>query len=180
MLCIVITGSPGVGKHTIGRAVAKDLGLDIIDLNIVAADNGIIEESGDVDVDMLRDIIRQNTADSVVIGHLAPYVLEEQRVKKAIVLRKSPYELIPVYKKRRYSEYKTRENLASEILGIVIHDTIDAFGYTRTLQVDTTKKTIKDTIQQTKDALERDASNDVDWLSLVLEKNDLARFFSYD
>jgi len=103
---IVITGNPGVGKHTIARKLGAELGFAIIDLNQIAITKGIFEKKGstlDVDVNKLsrvvKKMIKRNT---IVVGHLAPYVVPRRQVKFALVLRKSPYKLISVYKKRKY------------------------------------------------------------------------------
>ena len=61
----------------------------------------------------------------MIVGHLAPYVLEKNKVKIMIVLRRSPYDLIPVYKERKYTDEKSRDNVGSEVLGIITHDAID-------------------------------------------------------
>ena len=45
-----------------------------------------------------------------------------------IILRKNPYKLEKVYEARRYSKEKIKENLGSEILGIIAHDAISEFG----------------------------------------------------
>ena len=174
-----------MGKHTIGKKIAKLLGLKLIDLNQIAIDEGIFvekNESKDVDVDKLKKILKSKLdKKSLVIGHLAPYVLTKSQVKKLIILRKNPYKLSTVYKQRKYSKSKIRENLESEILGIIAHDSIKKLGKLKTLQIDTTGKSIQKVVLLTKDAINGKKKSDyVDWLSLVSEKNDLKKFFSYD
>ena len=109
-MSLVITGNPGVGKHTISKEIAKILDLDLLDLNKLSIESGISEqkeETRDVDVSKLKEIIKdQITKKTIVVGHLAPYVLTKTQVEIAVILRKSPYELHSVYKKRRYSERK--------------------------------------------------------------------------
>jgi len=115
VLSKVITGNPGVGKHTVAKQIAKNLELELIDINNVAIENGIFvrgKETLDVDTKALQKILAKKiTNHSLVVGHLAPYVIPRKKVQIAIVLRKSPYKLIPVYKKRKYSKQKTIENL---------------------------------------------------------------------
>ena len=185
MLSLVITGNPGVGKHTIGKHIAKTLDLNLIDLNQIAIDEGIFEEkneSKDVDVSKLKKILKLKLEkNSLVVGHLAPYVLTKSQVKKLIILRKNPYKLKSVYKQRKYSKNKIKENLESEILGIIAHDSIKKIGKMRIIQIDTTGKSIQKVVLQTKNAINgKKKSDGVDWLSLVSEKNDLKKFFSYD
>ena len=107
-MSIVITGNPGVGKHTIAEKIAQRLELSIIDINKIARDSGLFEENedvNDVDTEKLKKILAQRISkNSLIVGHLAPYVLEKNQVKIMIVLRRSPYELIRVYKNRKYSD----------------------------------------------------------------------------
>ena len=111
-MSIVITGNPGVGKHTIAKELAKELQLQIIDINKIAQEFGLFEkneETNDVDVSKLKKlIIKKISVSNLIVGHLAPYVLDKNQVKIVIVLRRDPYDLISVYKKRGYSDEKIR------------------------------------------------------------------------
>lgn len=183
-MIIIITGNPGVGKHTIGKKVSKILKYKIVDINKIAIESGFYEKKkGSIDVDVkklktfLKNKIKKN---SIVIGHLAPYVISKNQVKKAIILRKNPYKLIQVYKKRKYSPKKIAENLGSEILGVTAYDSIKKFGKNKSHQIDTTSKTISKITKTVLNTIDGKFENDnVDWLSLVNEKNDFKKFFSY-
>jgi adenylate kinase len=110
---------------------------------------------------------------------LAPYVLSPNQVKKVIVLRRNPYDLISVYKKREYTEEKIRENTGSEILGIIAHDAIDQFR-AKVFQVDVTEKSILEVTEKVLSIINgKSASDEVDWLELVSKQNDLKKFFAY-
>ena len=112
---IVITGNPGVGKHTVAAKLAQKLDLSIIDLNKTAIESKVFEKNGstlDVNVKKLAKIVKKiTTKNSLVVGHLAPYVLDKKQVNSVIVLRKNPYKLVPIYKKRKYSQKKIIENI---------------------------------------------------------------------
>ena len=43
-MSIVITGNPGVGKHTITKKISEILNFPIVDINIVAKDLGLFEK----------------------------------------------------------------------------------------------------------------------------------------
>ena len=181
-MSLVITGNPGVGKHTIGKKIAKLLDLKLIDLNQIAIDEGIFEEkneSKDVDVNKLKKILKSRLEkNSLVIGHLAPYVLTKSEVKKLIILRKNPYKLKSVYKQRNYSKNKIRENLESEILGIIAHDAIRKFQE-KVFQIDTSGKSIQELTEKIITVISSNEGNeDVDWLDLVTKNNDLKKFFA--
>lgn len=181
----VITGSPGVGKHTISNRLAKRLNLKLIDINKVAIESGIFEqknESLDVDVKKLKKMLAKKiTKNSLVVGHLAPYVISQKQVDTVVVLRKNPYKLASIYKKRKYSYGKSIQNLGSEILGVTLYDAISALGSDKTFQIDTTNKSVSTVVKKIESffangILEED---EVDWLGLISERNDLKRFFPY-
>lgn len=182
-MSIVITGNPGVGKHSIVKEISKQLKLPIIDINMIAKDAGLFEENNetnDVDVSQLKKIIKEKiSSPSLIVGHLAPYVISLEQINKVIVLRRNPYDLVSVYKKRGYSDEKIRDNAGSEILGVIAHDSINQFGV-KVSQVDVTEKNISEVIKKVLSIISGNNSNeDVDWLELVSKRDDLKKFFAY-
>jgi adenylate kinase len=183
-MTLIITGNPGVGKHTIAKSLAKILNYEILDINKIAIESGIYEkndEYADVDIKKLQKIIKNKIKKkSIVVGHLAPYALTKKQVKRIIVLRKNPYKLISIYKKRGYSAKKSAENLGSEILGVIAYDCMKKFGKNKSHQLDTTSKSAS---QITKIIIKsigsKFESDKVDWLTLITKKNDLKKFFPY-
>ena len=178
----IITGNPGTGKHTIAKLISEKLNLEIIDINKIAISKKVFKRNKgvlDVDVSKLKKIIDKMNSDSILVGHLAPYVISSKNVDMAIVLRKSPYKLQPIYKKRKYTSSKSLENLGSEILGIVYHDTVQEFGRKKTSQIDTSKS-ISATVKKVESIFKGSKVEDnVDWLQLVLKKGDMQKFFPY-
>lgn len=182
-MSLVITGNPGVGKHTTAKNLAKILGYKLLDINKIARESNIYEkadETHDVDVSKLKNILKKKILKkSIIVGHLAPYVLTKSQISKAIILRKNPYSLSLIYKKRKYSKKKTIENLGSEVLGIIAFETIKKFGKEKTFQIDTTSKSVVKISKEITDILEgRPKENNIDWLSIVAENDDLQKFFS--
>jgi len=179
---LVITGNPGVGKHTIAEKLSGKTNMQIIDLNQIAIQNKIFKKHDsalDVDVTKLTKIVRKMIQkNGIVVGHLAPYVLDKKQVSHVIILRKNPYKLIPVYKKRKYSQKKTIENIGSEILGIIEYDSITRFGMKKTAQINTTNLTPTQIVNKIMRILKNKFKGDkVDWLDIVANKGDLAKFF---
>ena len=135
---LVLTGSPGVGKHTVSEELAKILDYEIIDVNKEAIKVGMPkrDDSIDVDVEQMKGLLKgMLTEKSLIVGHLAVYIISKTQVSKAIVLRKNPYELIQIYEKRNYTDEKKNDNLGSEILGTIAYDSIKKFGEDKTFQV---------------------------------------------
>ena len=180
-MSIVITGNPGVGKHTITEKIADILELSIVDINKIAKNSGLFEKNediNDVDIEKLEKILEQKISEkNIIVGHLAPYVLHKNKIKIMIVLRRNPYDLISVYKKRKYSDKKIKENTGSEVLGIIAHDAISKFQE-KVFQINISKKTIPETVEKTIDLISSNKGNEeVDWLELVRKNNDLGKFF---
>ena len=193
-MSIVITGSPGVGKHTIAKEIERTWKIsELIDINKTAIDAGLVEQSQDVievDVNKLKKHLEPIVSDiprlhwmgrtGLIVGHLAPYVLDAKSCHPCIVLRKNPYKLLDIYKKRGYTEKKMKDNLGSEILGIITNDAINNFGLKKTFQVDTTDHTPKELAVRIHDIFYgKDNGDNIDWLPLIQEKNDLKTFFEY-
>lgn len=190
-LRFVITGNPGVGKHTTAKIIAEKINADIIDINDVAIDNNATGKKTDLGLDvdvkrLVRLLEKQLKAerDLVIVGHLAPYVLRPVGISLVAVLRRSPYELEKTLKKRGYSVDKVRENVASEILGTSLYDSLKTFGKRKVAEFDTTGKTPKETVDEILAALQKKPKSKskligIDWLNLVSEKGDMRRFFKY-
>jgi adenylate kinase len=190
-LRFVITGNPGVGKHTTAKIIAEKINADIIDINDVAIDNNATGKKTDLGLDvdvkrLVRLLEKQLKAerDLVIVGHLAPYVLRPVGISLVAVLRRSPYELEKTLKKRGYSVYKVRENVASEILGTSLYDSLKTLGKRKVAEFDTTGKTPKETADEILSALQKKPKSKskligIDWLNLVSEKGDMRRFFKY-
>ncbi len=181
ILVLVLTGNPGVGKHTISRKLAEVLGYTIVDVNKEAIKAEIQKQNDSIDVDveetqrMLKDKISDK---SLIVGHLAPFVVSKELVSMVIVLRRSPYDLTQIYEKRAYSNKKKNDNLGSEILGVIAYDSIEKFGEDKTFQINTTSLTVEEITKKIESVINGTSKGDtVDWLTEIARKNDLGKFF---
>jgi adenylate kinase len=193
MFRVVITGNPGVGKHTCAKFVSEKLGkAKIVDINRVILSNnaialqaGGVNGLGEIDVKktkelMLEEIKKAN--DVVIVGHLAPYVLKKTGIDLVAVLRRSPYQLAKILRQRKYTPMKMRENLAAEILGITLYDSMETFGKKRVAELDVTGKTPQNIAEDVISKLQKKSKKQIgliDWLSLVYEKGDAQKFLEY-
>ncbi|AJA93165.1 AAA domain protein [Candidatus Nitrosopelagicus brevis] len=182
---LVITGNPGVGKHTIADLFTKqNSSYQIFDINKFAIEKGLGEQTDDgieVDTKKLKNEIQKlNLEKLLIVGHLAPYVLDESNIEYVIILRKNPYELIKIYEKRKYQNQKIKENAGSEVLGVIANDSITSFGKEKSFEVDATDKTPEVILKRIQDIMNNQESGDiVDWLKLIEEKNEMNKFFDY-
>jgi len=178
---LVLTGNPGVGKHTVSKILAETLGYKIIDINKEAVKETTSKQNDsiDVDVEKTKKLLEKKISDkSLIVGHLAPFVISKELVSTVIVLRKNPYDLTKIYEKRNYSDKKKNDNLGSEILGIITYDSIQNLGQDKTFQIDTTSITAEETAKKITNIINRTSKGDViDWLTNITKKNDLKKFF---
>ena len=87
---LVLTGNPGVGKHTVSKILSEALGYKIVDVNKEAVKAGMSEQNDsiDVDVEKTKKLLEEKISDkSLVVGHLAPFVVSKELVSTVIVLR---------------------------------------------------------------------------------------------
>jgi adenylate kinase len=182
---LVITGNPGVGKHTIAELFLKyDTSYQIFDISKFAIENGFGEQMNDgieIDTEKTKNEIKKvGLVKSIIVGHLAPYVLDESDIEIVIILRKNPYDLVEIYKKRNYQDSKIKQNAGSEILGVIANDSIASFGKEKSFEIDTTNKTPKIILAKIQDIINNQKGGDmIDWLELVEEKNEIDKFFDY-
>lgn len=193
MIRVVITGNPGVGKHTCAKFVSEKLGkAKIIDINRVILGNDAIASPtstvnglGEIDVKKTKELMLEElrkAKDVVIVGHLAPYVLKKTGIDLVAVLRRSPYQLAKIFRQRKYTPTKMRENLAAEILGITLYDSLETFGKERVAELNATGKTpenIADDVVSKFQKKSRKQIGIIDWLSLVYEKGDAQKFLEY-
>jgi adenylate kinase len=193
MVRVVITGNPGVGKHTCAKFVSEKLGkAKLIDINRVILSNNEVALSsnavngiGEIDVKKTEKLILEEikkAKDVVIVGHLAPYVIRATGIDLVAVLRRSPYQLATIFRQRKYTPMKMQENIAAEVLGITLYDSVETFGKERVAELDTTGKTPEDIAKDIVSKLKKKSRKQIgiiDWLSLVYEKGDAQKFLEY-
>jgi adenylate kinase len=189
---LVITGNPGVGKHTCAKCVVQEIGSgSIVDINKLAVSHDAILDKDskhglEVNTKKLGKLLASRLKESrnliIIVGHLAPYVLDPTAIDIVTVLRRSPYELIRTFQERNYPIHKIRENVASEIIGVTLYDCIQNFGKEKIVALDTTARRPQDIAMQIVLLLKRKSTkkvDTVDWLSLVNKKGDLRKLLEY-
>lgn len=184
---LVITGNPGVGKHTTAFELKKIFDLVLIDINDLAVQHHAFLQTPNLEIDSrkIAAIIESKLGESqrtVIVGHLAPYVLKKEWIDLTIVLRRSPYAILSTLESRKYSVEKIRENVASEILGVILYDSVQCFGKEKIAELDTTQTTSTEICEKIISLIKGNTGRKigvVDWLSLVNERGDVGRFLEY-
>ncbi len=132
----IVTGTPGTGKTTVAKRLAKQKKVVYIDVNHIIKANRLDREyskkwkSHLVDVDKLNKILikiikeYQKKKQSLIIdSHLSHY-LPAKYVDLCIVTKCSLKKLQQRLKKRKYNAKKIRENMDAEIMDVCLLEAI--------------------------------------------------------
>lgn len=155
---IVVTGTPGVGKTMVSKALTEKLGglyINITEfvkrknfiLGVDSKRNTIVADLNKIS-DMINQIIKNVSLDVVVDGHYASDVVSSDVVSYAFVLRLDPAVLEDRLRARGYKENKISENVASEILDVCLVDTIKEYGFKRVDEINTSKMSVEDVVKE--------------------------------
>jgi len=147
MKTIIITGTPGTGKSTLAKLIAKRLHFKRIDVSSLIKKKKISEgydrkrKTKIVDTKKLNrelmSIIKNSKQNLIIDSHLSHY-LPKKYVDLCIVVKCGLKKLYGRLKRRKYSKEKIRENLDAEIFEVCL-DEARKFGHKIRI-VDTTSK----------------------------------------
>uniref|UniRef100_H2WC42 Adenylate kinase isoenzyme 6 homolog n=1 Tax=Caenorhabditis japonica TaxID=281687 RepID=H2WC42_CAEJA len=133
---ILITGSPGTGKSTLGQQVADSLGFDFIEIGKEVRENNLYGEFDEqynchvLDEDKLLDHIsdRMDSDDGgVVVDYHGCDLFPERWFDIVVVLRCSTEKLFDRLQARGYSEFKIKENVECEIFGSLLEEAKESY-----------------------------------------------------
>ena len=187
---IILSGTPGVGKHTIATTLSSLFDkVTIVDINkiILSEDLLIPSQSGNHDVDIQKSLnfltlllSKKEYQDSIIVGHLAPYVIDPLLVDLAVILRRSPYELIKIYEDRSYSQTKISDNIVAEILGIISYDALKNFEFSKLSELEIATGVLpslsaQKIVNMYMDKKQRSFGN-IDWLPLIQNDPEMLKF----
>lgn len=144
-LVVAVTGTPGAGKSSFARELAKKLGARLIDLNAIIVRRGLFRLNAEgTRVARMREvraafarIVKGSTLHLVVEGHLS-HLLQPECLTHVVVLRTKPSVLEGRLRWRGYRARKLLDNLESEALGIVLWEAVHAHGIDKVYEIDTT------------------------------------------
>ncbi|OLD03782.1 hypothetical protein E6H29_00400 [Candidatus Bathyarchaeota archaeon] len=173
---IIITGTPGVGKSTLSRALARRVGARFIDLGEVVKTEGLHvgfdQFRGSLIIDEKR--VRQHLATvlksggkvvvaSHTVGHIAPRGVDSF----AIVLRLDPILLYRRLLRKGWTKRKIWENVESELLDVCYFDAAHNLGLERAFELDTGTMSKAQVLGEALNAIRGDRAqmSRVNWLS---------------
>lgn len=160
MKVIIVTGSPGTGKTTLSKKLAKSIGFIYVDVNKIINEQKISEGYDSnkkcliVDTKKLSDELismisefkkNKGSVNGVIIdSHLSHY-LPSKYVGLCIVTKCELKKLKERLTKRGYSKNKIRDNLDAEIFNVCFEEA-NNFGH-KILVVDTSHGIDKDLLK---------------------------------
>ncbi|MBI1972726.1 AAA family ATPase [Candidatus Woesearchaeota archaeon] len=129
---IIVTGTPGTGKTTVAKRLAKKHKATYIDVNKIIKEQKIYEKYDKkwktyiIDIAKLNKILiklikeyKKKKQSIVIDSHLAHH-LPKKYVDLCIVTKCSLKKLQQRLKKRHYPQEKIRENMDAEILDVCL------------------------------------------------------------
>ena len=191
---VVITGTPGVGKHTVAESLSTIMGkIPILDINGIILSENLLTTSSENDDDNNKEVDIQKSYEfltlllskdkfqnSIIVGHLAPYVINSQIVDLVVILRRSPYELKKIYQKRCYSDSKTRANINAEILGILSYDASKNFDFSKLSELENSSNLLPSSVAQSIYDMCLNAKSRsfgfIDWISLIQSDSEMLKY----
>ena len=153
MANIIITGTPGTGKTTIARILAKKINYNLIDVKDIVNQNKHLYtiEKGEklVDLKKLRNLLLKELARSknnIIEGHLLCDL--SLPFKQIIVFRCNPRTLKKRLEKRKYKKEKIYENLLAEMLDYCLINARKNYKqkYAQIIQVEVSKRSLNATV----------------------------------
>ena len=153
-ILIAISGSPGVGKSTLAKFLAKKLGYDRLDLHYyykrISTRYNRSKQSYDINYKKFEKLVKEKlnqTKKGLIIDSHISHLLPKKLVDLCIVLTHSNLKTLEKrLKARKYSKKKIQENLDAEIFQICLMEAQEK-GH-KVLVFDTAKEIHKQRIVQ--------------------------------
>ena len=184
---LLITGTPGTGKTTISKLLAKKMAAEYISITRLVRRYGlqssIDRERRTKIVDLnktrakLHELLQGKERLVIVDTHL-PDCLPKGFVKKVIVLRCDPSVLEPRLRRKGWNVGKIRENVLAELLDSCLMVAVGYYGAKRVSQLDTSRSSVRHTVTSAKGILLRPTGREtqVDWIGTLMKKDRLTRY----
>lgn len=128
MIIIAVTGTPGVGKSTFAKLLAKELNYTRVDLSKhykdISTGYNRSKRCYDIDMKKMQSLVQKaGTHQNIIIDSHIAHLLPKKMTALCIVitcsdLKKLEKRLI----KRKYSKKKIRENLDAEIFQVCLNE----------------------------------------------------------
>ncbi len=147
-MLIAITGTPGTGKTSVSKIIEKK-GYKVLNLDLIIKKQDLIvgkdeeRNSNIVDIDKLNEYFEIYESDEIVFidSHLSHLIT---KVDKVIILRCDPKKLKKNLGKKNWPDKKIKENIESEILDIILSETVEIHNDSDIFEIDISNLSINE------------------------------------
>jgi adenylate kinase len=185
---IVVTGTPGTGKTTFSKRLAKEIGADRLELTEFVSKHKLStsfdrrRNSKVVNLPLVQSsldrLFRHASGPIIVDTHLPEVIKRKDFVKLVFVLRCHPGILKKRLRRKKWAQRKIRENVLAEMLDVCLINAVEWFGRPRVLQLETSRISVDRCVASAKRMLSRPARRKVriDWITTLEREHSLARY----
>jgi adenylate kinase len=188
---IIVTGTPGTGKTTFSKKLAREIGADYVPLTQFISDRGLytkfdLERKSRV-VNLARvktslnRLLSKTTHGILVDTHIPAEIVTKNSVKLVFVLRCDPRILEKRLRRKKWKPSKVRENVLAEILDACLIDSVKWYGWRRVVQLDTSETSAGKCVAAAKRILRHKVRRErkIDWITILGKDGSLARYLEW-
>lgn len=134
MKIIIVSGTPGTGKSTVAKKLAREKHYKYIDANEIIKKERLYDsydktfKTYDVDINKFKKyfekLIKSSKENLIIDSHLSHY-LSPKLVTQCLITKTSIPVLRSRLKKRKYSQKKIQENVDSENFDICYNEAVE-------------------------------------------------------
>jgi adenylate kinase len=174
---IIVTGTPGTGKTTFAKALAKTIGANYVNITRYVSKHSLYRgvdrerRTRIIDVSKTRASLKRELGTmhglSVVDTHIPEEIIPREMVKQVFVLRCHPRILEGRLRRRRWKANKIRENVLAEVVDSCLSAGVKYFGWRRVIQIDTSRRNTQDCVASAKMSILGEPTKriKIDWIS---------------
>lgn len=177
MYFVLVSGTPGVGKTTLSRLLASELGAMYREVGDVAKECGALAERDKirgsylVDISKVSKFLAKANQPMVIDGHVI-LRLPRKKINRVIVLRCNPATLALRLRRKKFPVKKIVENVLAEVTDVCLTEAVRAYGRQRIFELNTTEADVVTCVKYLATAVRRGIPRIgiCDWLSELQSK----------
>ncbi len=173
---LLVLGTPGVGKSTLARILAKKLGLQLVEVGALVKREKLYQrfdkgtKSYVMDEKRVRRRLQALISDkeAIIATHSVGLTILPRWVTLVMVLRLDPTVLYRRLRAKRWSRQKIWENVESELVDVCLEEAVRLFGRDKVFEINTTSKSPSRVVSEALRIVKgetRVSRPQVDWLS---------------
>jgi adenylate kinase len=171
----VVTGTPGTGKTTVSKLLAKRVGARYLSLSRLVISRGLYSSvdrerrTKVIDFQTARptvgEVLKEKNEVTVIDTHV-PDAVPRGQVNRVMVLRCHPTVLETRLRKKGWSAIKIRENILAEILDACYTTATQYYGARKIFQLDNSKADVRKCVREAEQILSGKPSRKItiDWI----------------